>query len=312
MKTVIIGAGAMGSLFAYKMQAAGQDVRLIGNRPETLAAVREHGIQVVGEEGQQTYPVRIYSSAEAQGEVDLLILFVKAMQLEGALQQNAHLIGSQTRVLCLLNGIGHDLLLKKYVPSENIFIGVTVWSAVLDGPGRIHHGARGNVELRELITSEKGREEARTIAACLSAAGLAAVYSEDILFSIWRKACINGTANTLCTLLEKNVGTTLSDPWVQEILPLILGEFKAAAAVQGVALDLAEMKDIVLKGASNPAVMHHFPSMYQDLILNHRRTEIDYLNGAVAAILAEAGQASPVCSTLTALIHAKENLLLGK
>ena len=138
-------------------------------------------------------------------------------------------------------------------------------------------------------------------------AGLNASYSEDVLFSIWRKACVNGTMNATCAILDANIGEVFDTTTAEVVVDQIIHEFVEVAHHEGVKIDEAEMKNYVYT-ASNK-VRAHYPSMHQDLMQNHRFTEIDYLNGFVAKRGLEYGIPTPYCAMITQLIHAKEQIL---
>ena len=97
------------------------------------------------------------------------------------------------RVLCLLNGIGHEDTIEKYVATDKIFLGNTLWTADLIGPGQVRLFGEGSVELQNI--GEGKEAAAKELAEVLTASGLNASYSENIRYSIYRKACVNGTLN---------------------------------------------------------------------------------------------------------------------
>ena len=141
-------------------------------------------------------------------------------------------------------------------------------------------------------------------------AGLNASYSEDVHFSTWRKACVNGTMNATCAILDANIGEVFDTSTAEAIVTQIIAEFVAVAEKEGVHLDPAAMKDYVYT-ASNK-VRGHYPSMHQDLIQNHRFTEVDFLNGFIARKGEEYGIPTPYCKLITEFIHAKEDILKVK
>ncbi|EHE86390.1 2-dehydropantoate 2-reductase, putative [Latilactobacillus curvatus CRL 705] len=194
-KIAIAGSGAMGSRFGYMLQSAGNDVVLLDNWAEHVQAINTNGLTVV-EAGHEPVQVRIPAAlpTDIKEVQDVIILFTKSMQLVDMLQAIKPLIGAKTKVVCLLNGLGHPETIEQYLPKENIFVGITLWTAGLTGPGAITLTGSGNVELQNI--DPDGKESAQALVALLSAAGLNAQYSSDVLFSIWRKACVNGTLNS--------------------------------------------------------------------------------------------------------------------
>lgn len=133
-------------------------------------------------------PVVLQSEVGKEDQVDLIILFTKAMQLEKMLTDIHSLIKEGTEVLCLLNGIGHEDVIEQFVPMDNIYIGNTMWTAGLEGPGQVKLFGSGSVELQNL--GEGKEEQAKALAVKLSESCLNAKFSENIHYSIYRKACV--------------------------------------------------------------------------------------------------------------------------
>lgn len=312
MKIAIAGAGAMGGRFGYALSKAGQDVTLIDQWDTHITAIREHGLQVNNGSTTETVQLPIYRPEELTKNptaFDLIVLFTKSLQLEGMLQAIQPLLQAQTGVLCLLNGIGHETIIEKYIPKEQIFLGCTMWTAGLEGPGKIKlpGGANGYAVLQNLHPASKQR--ALDIVDLLTTAGLGGRYSEQVMYEVYKKACANGATNAVCTLLEANLSTFGNTTCAEAIVRTLVGEYAAVAAVEGVVLDLDAMVNFV-KTAFDPAgIGSHYPSTYQDLILMNRLTEVDCINGIIAEKGAEYGIAAPYCAFVTELIHCKEEML---
>lgn len=312
MKAAILGAGAMGSLFASHIASAGLSVYLIDGWQPQVEAIRKDGIQGVWGEEPVQVRVPIVYPAEAKEPVDLLIVFVKSMQLEASLAAVSTILHEGTTVLCLMNGAGHERVLRKHVPEENLVLGVTMWTSGLDGPGHFHSGAKGSIDLQEFKPTEEGRRRAMEVCDFLNRAGLSAEYSENVRQAIWRKLCVNSTMNSLSALLEQPVGALLTNTALEPVIDDILQECVEASKLQHAEIDFQETKEFLVKSGLSPSIAHHFPSMYQDLVEHHRPTEVDSICGAVVHVLGEAGRRAPTCELLVRLIHAKEGFLLNK
>lgn len=282
MRITIAGAGAMGSRFGLMLHKGGNEVTLIDGWPEHVKAIKEHGLRANynGEELTAHLSVELQSEISSKEKTDLIILFTKAMQLDKMLQDIKPLIDEHTKVLCLLNGIGHEDTIEKYVSKNNIFIGNTMWTAGLEGPGKAKLFGDGSVELQNLISGEE--ETAKKLAEILSESGLNAKYSNNIHYSIYRKACVNGTMNGLCTILDTNMAGLGETKPAHDMVVTIVNEFAAVAKFENVNLDIAEVVQHVETCFDPSTIGLHYPSMYQDLIKNNRLTEIDYINGAVS------------------------------
>lgn len=308
MKIAIAGSGAMGSRFGFMLHQAGNDVILIDKWDAHIQAIRENGLQVQYNGTEQTAHIPIYYPNEVKDQVDVIFMFTKAMFLGEMLEDIQPIIGEQTQVVCLLNGIGHETVMKEYVPLENMLIGVTIWTAGLNGPGQIELEGTGSTEIQNFIPG--GEEKAKEIVAVLKDAGLNGIYSENVKFSIWRKACVNGALNATCSLLDSTLGEMFETEQAVSIVERIVKEFVEVAKEQDVELDFEETVEYIVSAGKE--LGHHYPSMHQDLIQHHRLTEIDYINGAVARLANEYGFEAPTNALITEFVHAKEQILKVK
>lgn len=309
MKITIAGAGAMGMRFGIMLQDAGNEVILVDNWQEHVNTMNENGIiaSFDGEERRVKIPAFLPQQIAKDFKTDIIIVLTKARQLDEMLQAITPIISEKTAVLCLLNGIGHEEIMKKYVNIANILLGETIWSADLEGPGRVKLLGSGTIELRNLATG--GEQMAHEVARVFSEAGLRASYADNIMAAIYRKACVNGALNGVCTLLETNYAGFIGTTSVTAIIEAIVGEFVAVANAENIVLDSTEISAYI-KGTCDVenGIGLHYPSMYQDLILNNRKTEIDCMNGAIMRKGLQYNIATPYCTLLTALVHAKEEL----
>ena len=114
MKIAIAGAGAMGCRFGYMLTKAGQDVVLIDEWPAHIEAIRTNGLQVVDGDTTDTLQIPIYRPEEVHEEVDVVIAFTKSMKLGEMLEKIKAIIHEDTKVVCLLNGLGHEYTMEKY------------------------------------------------------------------------------------------------------------------------------------------------------------------------------------------------------
>lgn len=308
MKITVVGAGGMGSRFAIMLHQAGHNVELVDGWQDNVDAIRANGLKADFNGEPVTVKLPIYSPAEvdATGEnPDLIIVFTKSNQLRSMMEAVKPIISPVTYVLCLLNGIGHEDILEDYVAKDHLILGITMWTAGMTGPGQVTLVGNGDVELQNFEPA--GEAFTKQVVQVFTEAGLNPKYSENVKYSIWRKACVNGTLNCLCSLLECNIGELGSTTVAPDLLHTIIAEFATVAAKEGINLDEQEVYDHVA-GTFTANIAGHYPSMYQDLVKNHRATEIDFINGAVWRKGQKYGIPTPYCALLTQLIHAKEQL----
>jgi 2-dehydropantoate 2-reductase len=157
-----------------------------------------------------------------------------------------------------------------------------------------------------------GVAAAQAVVDVLTAAGLNARYAENVLYSIYKKVCVNATLNGLCTILDSNIAGFGKTTVAESIIENIVGEIVAVAANEEVQLNLEEILSNIRSTFDPNGIGAHFPSMYQDLIKNNRLTEIDYINGSIAKKGAKYGVATPYNAFLTELVHCKEEILGAK
>lgn len=310
MKFAIAGAGAMGCRFAYQLHKAGYDVQLIDTWKEHVETIKSNGLTVDYNGTVETVKLPISYPTDVQEPVDVVIVLTKAMQLSSMLNSIQSTFTNNTAVVCLLNGIGHEDVMKQYVPLENIVMGTTIWTAGLKGPGNVLLHGIGNLALQNFYNSPVAEEKTKAIVDIFNNAELCAQYSEDVKSAIWKKACVNGCANATTALLDCNLDQFFNHQYTREVVTAIVQEFSTVAKTQDVQLDVEEIATFVIEASRK--VGAHYASMHQDLVQNKRLTEVDYINGAVSRIGKLNGVATPVCDLITQMIHIKETVIGAK
>lgn len=308
MKIAIIGAGAMGSRFGYMLQQSGNDVFLVDTWKEHVNTINKNGLLIEENNKLNSIKIPIFLPEEAIEIPELIILFTKSMGLKSMLKSINKIIGKNTKVLCLLNGLGHSETISEFVDMKNIFMGVTLWTSELIGPGHVKLTGSGNLEIQNLDPTME--DTAKKICQTLNNANLNAVYSKNVVLSIWKKACINGALNSTCTILDCNIEEFGQLKNSKKIITKIIQEFSQIANKYNIFLNIDEIIKNVEQTYDPNEAGEHFPSMHQDLIQNHRLTEIDYINGYISKKGKEFDISTPYNDLLTMLIHSKEELLI--
>jgi len=295
MEIIVLGAGAIGSLYGAKL-AAMNDVTLIG-RAEHVAAINARGLRIEGLESQ-TVRVRAATEIEKIGANALILLTTKVTDGAVALAPIARLVGEDTTILCLQNGLGSERIARAAVGDRGIVLrGITQFGAIFESPGVIQFMAPGYTLIEQHERSDR-------IARTFSDAGLDCRVSPNIAADVWHKLVINCVVNPITAILGCEVGG-IANPQLDPLKQLVIDECVAVAATQGVTFAVDFMREIseVFRPSRNLA------SMLQDLRRGHV-TEIDYLNGAVVAIGSGHGLECPVNDALTKIIKAMEAVSL--
>ncbi|OHS41273.1 2-dehydropantoate 2-reductase [Staphylococcus sp. HMSC62B09] len=304
MKIAIAGSGALGSGFGAMLYRQGYDVTLIDGWEPQAKAVKQEGlhIDINGENHHLTMTMYQHNDIPQDAQFDVIFLFTKAMQLQDMLEHIKAHIHDNTIMVCTMNGLKHERLIQHYVDESRIVRGVTTWTAGLESPGHTHLMGSGPVEIGALVS--EGQANVDVVYELLDQSGLNPYKSEQLQQSIWKKICVNGTANALCTILECRLSNLNESDYAKQLIYKITQEIVQVATVDGVHLNGDEVYNYLID--LNEKVGPHYPSMYQDLINNNRLTEIDYINGAVAQLGKEHHIDAPVNQFVANLVHAKE------
>ena len=291
MQIIVLGAGAIGSLYGAKL-AVGNDVTLIG-RTDHVRAIEENGLRI---EGIETITVRIHAVTHlSKLQPDTLILLTtKVPATTAALEPIAPIIRDDTTIVALQNGLDSAEIARNLLGSRAVVLrGISQFGAIFERAGAIRYMVKGYTLL------EKHERSAR-IAAILNEAGLDCRIVANIQTEVWRKLVFNCVVNPVTTIIGSEVGEIV-DPRLDRLKQLIIEECVAVAAAEGVALEMDFMREINAAYADSPNLV----SMRQDL-LRGRKTEIDYLNGAVAKLGAKRGIECPVNRALADIIKGME------
>jgi 2-dehydropantoate 2-reductase len=291
MEIIVLGAGAIGSLYGAKLAAA-NDVTLVG-RVDHVAAINSHGLRIEGLESQLVR-VRAATVVEKIGPNAVILLTTKVTDGAAALAPIAPLVREDTTILCLQNGLGSERIARAALGDRApVLRGITQFGAIFESPGVIRFMAPGYTLIERSERSDR-------IARSLSDAGLDCRVSPDIAADVWHKLVINCVVNPITAVLGCEVGG-IANPQLDPLKQLVIDECIAVAATQGVTFAVDFMREI--GDAFRPS--RNLASMLQDL-RRGRTTEIDYLNGAIAALGGEHGVPCPVNGALTAIVKAME------
>ena len=156
MKITVIGAGAMGSLFGAYLGAGGNEVTLVDVWEEHVEAINKNGLLVEEENGPSVFRVPAVTETRHLGIQDLVVIFVKSYHTAGSLKSARNLLGENTVVLTLQNGLGNAEVISESSGDVTVIAGTTSHGATVLGPGRIRHAWSGETVIG-VISGRGGR-----------------------------------------------------------------------------------------------------------------------------------------------------------
>lgn len=303
MKIGIIGAGAMGCLYA-SLLSKNNDVTLLDVSETAVKAINEKGIIMSSGdiEGKKTYKVKATFSGELEEMPELLIVFVKDTATRAALKSNSSLIKENTLLLSLQNGLGNFEIMEEFAHKNQIILGTTKHNCVTLGAGEIYHSGSGITH----IGSPAGNKEAvQKITEIFNACDIQTQACEDVKRLLWQKLFINMTINSVTSLLDANISIISDSENASNASKKLIEEAVKVAAADGEKFDADQVYSEVISTAK--VLGTGKASMCQDME-NRRKTEIDFINGAVVRLGKKYGIETPYHSLIVDLIHAKESL----
>ena len=150
MRIAVVGSGAMGCVFGGHLTEAGHEVTLIDVWAEHVKALNEQGLHLTGVSGERTIKVHAVTAPAGLPVQDLVIVFVKSAYTENAVREADNLIGANTMVLTLQNGLGNAQKIGSIVGDNKVVAGVTSHGATMLGPGQVRHAGRGETVIGPL------------------------------------------------------------------------------------------------------------------------------------------------------------------
>ena len=307
MKIAIVGCGAMGSVYAGLFASAGHEVWAIDAWREHVEAMRERGLRLEGASGERTVRLSATTEAREAGPCDLVILATKAMHVESAASAigNSSLLGSETPVLSIQNGLGGPDAAGSILGRERVMVGVVGgFGASMKGPGHAHHNGMELVRLGEFGGPITPRLE--KVAEAWRGAGFRVKVFDDIAQLVWEKLICNCAYSGPCGLTDHTIAEVMDDPELARVSAACATEAYAVAKKKGVRLDFSDPVAYVRDFGSK--IPNARPSVLLDLMAG-RKSEIGVINGSIPRVGAEVGVAAPVNDTLTALVLDKERRL---
>ena len=303
MKVAVVGAGGIGSVFGGRLAAAGHDVCLVHRRTPVVEAIQRDGLHLTSASGDEHIRLSATVDTAQVGPVDLVLVATKAFDTRKAAAAARPLVGSNTLVLSLQNGLGNLETIASVLGAERSLLGMTYLGAAVNGPGHVVHTAVGPTFIGEPDGSLSQRVQ--DLAQMFSAAGLPTQATDRLWDLVWGKLLINAALNATCALTGAGGEAALGSPATAEWLALVAEETARVASAAGVKLPYADPAERVRQHCRDVGPAK--PSMLQDMERN-RPTEIDAINGAVVREGQRLGVPTPYNQALLLLVKGREQV----
>jgi 2-dehydropantoate 2-reductase len=299
MKIAVVGTGAMGSVYAGLLADGGNEVWAIDLWREHVEAMRNVGLRVEGASGDRTVAVNATDDFSEPGACDLVILATKASGVGPAAQAMDPLLGEDTLILTIQNGLGAAERISQFRDPGNILIGVAGgFGASMKGPGHVHHNGMQLIRLGEMnggLTERLSRVEA-----LWNDAGFNVKSFADIHQLIWEKFVCNVSFSGPCTVMRKTIGEICASEHAWGIALRCGLEAHAAGVARGVNFSFDDAATYIRDFAGN------MPDARPSMLLDHlagRRSEIDAINGMVPVVAKEVGTEAPANEVISSIVR---------
>lgn len=304
MQIAVVGCGAMGSIYAGLLAAAGNQVLAVDTNEAHVAAINARGLRVSGASGDRTVALPAHTAPPA-GAVDLVIIAVKAAHAGAAATAAQPLLGVDTRVLTIQNGLGAADAVARIVGGERLIVGVAQgFGASLPEPGHAHHNDMKAIRMGAYDGLSAPQVE--EIAALWRDAGFDAAEVDDILAMQWEKLICNVAYSAPCAVTGLTVGAVMDHPQMGMISRAAAAEAWMVARARQVAIAVDDPVALVREFAGR--MPDAKPSVLLDIEAG-RISEVDVINGAVPREGRLVGVDAPVNAALTALVQTLEGRL---
>jgi 2-dehydropantoate 2-reductase len=297
MRALVVGAGSVGGYFGGRLASAGRDVTFLV-RPRRAAQLA--GKLTISSQGQETVvPIRVISAGEAAAAFDVILLAVKAYQLEEAIEDLAAYVSEATMILPVLNGMKHMDVLRSRFGAGHVLGGVARIATALDERGRIVEQAN----FHDLVYGEwSGERSARIVALdqFMRGAGFDARLSTDIEREMWEKWAMLASLGAITCLMDADTGQVARAPGGVDFARALFAEVTSVIARAWRPLS-ESFKSQVLSFLTDKASALT-SSMYRDM-KGGLRIEADQIVGDLVSRASTAGVATPLVSA--ALVRLK-------
>jgi 2-dehydropantoate 2-reductase len=290
----------MGILFSYYLQPVCPGLILVDHLEDRAKMLAEKGVRVDLKGEVKTVRVKVTARPEEFGPVALMLLCVKAYSTGAAVKKSRSLIGKDTLVLTLQNGLGNLEAIMESVPKDQVLGGTTSMGANVIEEGFVKFAGAGETVIGQ---ASPGPNRAEQVAEVFRKAGLEAKTTDNLEGTIWSKVLVNVGINALTALLRVRNGRLVEHQGSLRLMAAAVKEAESVVKARGIKIlypdALAKVEEVARKTGEN------ISSMLQD-VRAKRQTEIEAINGAIVKEAERLGLKAPVNGALTDLVRAVE------
>lgn len=297
----------MGSVYAGLLSDGGHEVWAVDTWADHMAEIQANGLRVEGASGDRTVTLAgaVPRASEIDQQMDLVILATKVGQVTEAAESIQPLLGDNTPVLTIQNGLGGPQRAAAVLGDDRVMLGVVGgFGASMTGPGHVHHNGMELVRLGEFAEGAGVTERVDHVADIWRSGGFNVNTYENVHTLVWEKLICNVAFSGPCTVTEMPVGELLADADASLISATCATEAFEVAMAKKIPLGFDDPVSYTRDfGGKIPGAR---PSMYLDFLAK-RRCEIDAINGAIPVAAAEEGMTAPANVVVSSLIRSKES-----
>jgi 2-dehydropantoate 2-reductase len=303
MKVAIVGAGAMGSVYAGLFAKAGHDVWAIDIWQEHLDAIATSGLTVSGASGNFVVEgIQVGRAPREAAPSDVWVIATKAAAVEDVALQIAPLLEAGNVVMALQNGLGAGERVARHIPEAHVLIGIAEgFGSSIPEAGHVHHEGMRLIRIGEMNAGMT--ERVRRIERLWRDVGFNVRAFANVNLMIWEKFLCNVTLSAPCAVFDVTVGELMADPNAWKVALGCTTEAYQLGLAKGIEFSFEDPLRYVSEFAAT--IPNASPSMRLDH-LAQRRSEIDVINGRVVTLSHELGLEAPYNETLCAIVRRRE------
>jgi 2-dehydropantoate 2-reductase len=304
MKICISGAGALGCAIGGVLARGGSDVVLLNRPNATLETIKARGLTMRNGADDQVVKVKACSSCAGLSPVDLVIVLVKSFATRFAIEASLPIVGPDTLVMSLQNGLGHEDVLAEFVGRERLLAGKTYVGGIFIAPGHVLYGIEGK---RTYIGELDGQMTPRlqSVVDEFNKAGLPTTASANIQGTMWDKLLVNLATGALSAITRLPYGRLYAIAEIEATALAAIAEGIAVARAHGIGLSSED--PLYFWPLAAQGLPPEFKASMLQSVEKGQMTEIDFINGSVVRWGERAGIATPVNKTLVACVKGIES-----